>query len=244
MKMKVLVIREDGRFSQTLRGSGFEVVELPLIRTEPWDDLSCLDEKLERLNQYDGLVFTSSVSAAIFLDRVGPGRSYEGKVYVLGKRTAACFAGTGFRVVTAAEANTAEELIEAIGKDEFAGKKLLFVRGEKSLRTIPEMLSDVAEIDEAVVYKTVDVQPDPETKGVIENEIESGEIGWACFFSPSGVEAFAGLFRPGRNLRIAVIGTTTAAAAEKASLMPEYISPRSAASEYAAGLAEYIKNCE
>ena len=244
MKMKVLVIREDGRFSETLRERGFEAVNLPLIRTEPANDLTGLEEKLDRVNEYDGLIFTSSAAAEVFLGRLGTERSFGGKVYVLGNRTAACFDGTGLRVVTAEEANTAEELIEALGKDEFLGKKLLFVRGEKSLRTIPEMLADAAEVDEAVVYKTVNLRPDPETKNIIENEIESEEISWACFFSPSGVGAFNEIFGPVPSLRIAVIGTTTAAAAKKAGMTPEYISPGSSAAKYAAGLAEYIKNCE
>ena len=51
-------------------------------------------------------------------------------------------------------ANTAEEMLKEFGEKEFAGKRFLFVRGEKSSRTIPDSIGGKADVDEVAVYKT------------------------------------------------------------------------------------------
>ncbi|MEO7660226.1 MAG: uroporphyrinogen-III synthase, partial [Pyrinomonadaceae bacterium] len=83
----VLVIRKKGRFSELLAEAGCPVVDLDLIKTEMLGDLTDLDRKIVKLDDYDGIFFTSPVAADIFAKRFREmnGR-FGGKIYVLGKR--------------------------------------------------------------------------------------------------------------------------------------------------------------
>jgi uroporphyrinogen-III synthase len=201
--MKVIVARADDSFSQALRDAGIEVTNLELIRTEVLGDLSDLENYIERLDEYDGVFFSSPAAAKVFAEKAGP--RLKPVLYALGRRAATVLTDAGFTVRTIAEANTADEMLDGFGDEEFAGKKLLFVRGERSMRTIPDRLAAIARIDETQVYRTV------------ETDVETCDFDprqdWICFFSPSAVEAFEKRF--GAQARVAAIGETTASHARE-----------------------------
>jgi uroporphyrinogen-III synthase len=131
----------------------------------------------------------------------------------------------GFAVRTIADANTADEMLVAFGEDEFAGKKLLFVKGELSMRTVPEKLDGIADVDEIAVYRTVEMDPVPSLAEDIRKQIERREIDLACFFSPSAVDAFEKRFGTA-NLNIATIGETTAARGRQLGFRVELVASR------------------
>lgn len=243
----VLVVRPDGRFSDVLRKNGCEVINLELITTEEVSDLSELDAAIHRIDLYDGIFLTSPVAAEIFLSHLkSESRSFEGKVYVLGKRIKTALEGSGLNVVSNAAANTAEELINAFDRAEFAGKDLLFIRGDLSVRTIPLLLGDIARVDELVVYKTIETAPEKSVVDGVENKLKAGGIDCACFFSPSGVDSFMTNFA-GSDLdtvRAAAIGETTAGRAKEVGLDVVFVSKRANEEDFAAGFAAYIKNIE
>src|SRR5215217_2273380 len=143
MKPSVLVIRRNDRFSELLREAGLEVENLELIVTRPMSELSDLSQMLERLDEYEGIFFTSPAAAQVFVQRMGAD-SFSGKIYVLGERARKIFREKGRDVIFRADASTAEELIASFGNSEFEGKRFLFVRGDRSMRTIPELLNGVA----------------------------------------------------------------------------------------------------
>lgn len=243
----VLVVRSNGRFSEALREMGCEVTNLELIRTEPVNDLSELVKTVRRINDYDGIFLTSPAAAEIFLrHQKAEGRRFTGKVYVLGERARAILDGSGMKLVSMTDANTAQDLILSINEADLTNKNLLFVCGDRSIRTIPEMLGGIARVDELVVYRTVENSLDD---GVIEGvkaRLKTNDIGWACFFSPSGVDSFMGRFGNVdlENVRAAAIGETTARRAGEVGLHVAFISERSNAEDFAAGFAAYIKNIE
>ena len=241
----ILVIRIDDSFSSTLRGAGFDVVNLELIKTSPLDDLSDLQNKIAKLPEYDGLFFTSPAAAEIFVKERNGSNGFHGSVYVLGGRAQQILESAGLTVKTAADANTAEEMLTEFGTAKFEGGRYLFVRGEKSLRTVPEALKDLATVDEVVVYKTETPEIDEQKVYDLRSRILNGDIDFVCFFSPSGVERFVALLRDtARNIRCAAIGKTTADAAQQAGFNVEFISPRSNADEFARGLIRHIKSSE
>ncbi len=232
----VLVIRKNDRFSALLRDSGFQVLNLELIKTETADDLSDLDAKLVRIDEYDGLFFTSPAAAEIFVERSKAlGRKFDGKAYVLGERARKVLENNGFDVVYQDSANGAEELIESFDDAEFTGKTFLFVRGATSLRTIPRLLASKARIDDVVVYRTLELRPDKDVLNLTRARLENNQIDWICFFSPSGIDSFQKLFGSdfGWNLNIAVIGETTAKRAKESQLKPRFISRRASADDFA-----------
>lgn len=241
--MTILVIRSDDKFSSTLREAGFDVVNLELVETKPLDDLSALRGQLAKLSEYDGLFFTSPVAAEIFVKERNGSNSFHGAVYALGRRAQNVLASSGLKVRSNVSVNTAEEMLSQIGNDQFAGKRYLFVRGERSLRTIPEKLSDIAAVEEVAVYKTTPADVDEEAIESLRLRMAGREFDIVCFFSPSGVERFAELFgQSADNVKAAVIGTTTAEAAGKDGFEVVLVSPRSNADDFARGLIEHIKN--
>lgn len=247
MKKTILVIRKFDKFSEILAQAGFKIVNFQAIETLPAADSNDLDKKLERINEFAGLFFTSPTAAEIFLQRFREKNlKFGGKIYVLGNRTETLFEDTNFETVSRKKANTAEELINFFERREFAGKKFLYLRGDKSLRKIPELLKNVAEVEEAVVYKTVKSSIDQTLIDEIKEKLRRREIDWICFFSPSAIESFIGAvgeIEP-NAANIAAIGKTTAAKAAEKFLNASFISPRANAEHFACGLIKRIKEIE
>ncbi|MEP7211498.1 MAG: uroporphyrinogen-III synthase [Acidobacteriota bacterium] len=244
-RTSVLVIRQNGRFSSILRSEGFRVVDLELIRTLPLEELGEVDEKISLINNYDGLFFTSQMAARVFGERLKTKwPDYAGKIFVLGERAKAVLETFGFDVVHQSSANTAAELIRSLESSEVAGKHFLFVRGEMSLRAIPEMLQGVAEIDEVIVYRTVDADLADADIETMQQRLDAGEFDTICFFSPSGVERFRKLFslENASEIRVAAIGETTAGSADGMNV--SFISRTTNAEDFARDLAKHIKNIE
>ena len=155
------------------------------------------------------------------------------------------FADARLNVKSSDAANTAEELLASFNDQDFAGKRFLFVRGEKSVRTIPERLDGKAAVDEVVVYKTEAADVEPATIRDLYQRLKNGEIDRVCFFSPSAVERFTELFGDHKvSVKAAAIGTTTGDAARQAGFDIDFISPRSNAEDFAGGLIEHIKTIE
>lgn len=243
----VLAVRYDDQFSTFLRSGGCDVLNLALIRTAPADDLSDLHKTLGRIENYDGLFFTSPVAARVFAEQsVATERIFIGKIYALGERAKTVLENSGFEVIQPENANTAEDLIVFFDEAEFSGKRMLFVRGDVSLRTIPKLLEGKATVDEVIVYKTSQIRPDESVVSVISERLEGGEIDWLCFFSPSGVESFRGLFALDayESVKVAAIGDTTARKAREAEMHVDFVADKATLEDFAAGLIEHINNIE
>lgn len=206
----VLVIREFGSFSETLITNGFEVINFPTIKSSKIEDLSEFEKNIKDIEKYDGIFFTSPNSAAIFLEKFN--KKYCGKIYVLGNRIKGLFETKGFEIVYKETANTAEEFIKSFDKDEFTGKHFLFLKGNKSLRIIPQMLEDIAEVDEIIVYQTELFEAGETFVDKLKDKFSRNEIAFICFFSPSGFENFLAIITDFNQaqIKIAAIGKTTA----------------------------------
>jgi len=238
------VVREFDKFSSLLTENDFEVVNFPAIQTLPIEDFGELAEKIENLKSYDGLFFTSPKAAEVFLQNFeNKENDFRGKVYVLGNRTKLLFEHTNLEIVFRGDANTAEEFINSFDGREFANKKFLFLRGDKSLRTIPKLLKEQSIVDEIVVYRTIENAIDETLKNEIGERLSKNKIDWICFFSPSGVESFVETFSKFslNDIKIAAIGTTTAKKVAENNLKVEFISSKANAEDFAFELIDYIK---
>jgi uroporphyrinogen-III synthase len=239
----VLVLRRHDGFSEILEKSGITVINLELIRTEPLDDQTELSTALNGPVRYDGFFVTSSAAAHVLLDRLRElDCEHTGMIYVLGERSRKILQDGGINVEFCPSANSAQELITEFGEAEFAGKRFCFVRGDRSMRTIPHLLKNIAAVDEIVVYRTIEAAPEPTAVGSVKSGLERGRFDWACFFSPSGVDAFEKLF--GRQsagaFKAAVIGETTAERAREIDLDVAFLSPRSNAGAFAESFVEQV----
>lgn len=243
----ILVLRPEDRFSLILRQNGFEVFNLELIRTAPLEDQSELDLALARISDYDGLFITSPAAAEVFAERAKSGSlRFSGEVFVLGSRIKKILEPLGVNITISDTANTAEELIRSFAGSKFANKNFLFIRGRRSLGTIPRLLEGIANVDEVTVYRTIELEPLVEVLELIRGRLRLGEIIWLCLFSPSGVDSLCRLFslESVGDTPVAAIGQTTAERAAKRGLRVEFIATRPSAQEFAKSLIGHIKNSE
>ncbi len=241
---KILVIREFENFSRILLENGLKVVNLPLIKTRSLEDLSDFEEKLSSIENYDGIFLTSRNSAQLFADKLQEKNiTFKGKVYILGKRGFEILKDKNLELVFFADANTADEMLEKISTDELKNKHFLFIRGEKSLRTIPKFLINLATFDETIVYQTENVSLEIDKIYEINQLFEKSEVEVVCFFSPSGAESFLEQFekRILENSKIAVIGKTTAQFFEAQNLRVDFIAEKATSEDFAVELSDYLR---
>ncbi|HUF05217.1 MAG TPA: uroporphyrinogen-III synthase [Aridibacter sp.] len=212
---KVLVIRDRCELTRILEERGFAVENLPLVETVTLDDLSDLEERLDELDRYHGIFVTSSHAAAALRDALaGRASGYTGRVFALGRQSLEILREIDVEVVIDKSATTVGEMLENLGSEEFEGKRILFVRGNRSMRTIPEFLEGTAVVDEVEVYATTFKPVETDRIVDIKNSLASEGYSAICFFSPSGVESFARIFgrEPISGAIMAAIGKTTAGA--------------------------------
>ena len=241
--MRVLVLRRHDRFSEILEKSGLTAVNVELIRTEPLPDQTELRNALSGLVRYDGFFVTSPAAAKIVVDCLKHlDCEHTGMIYVLGERSRRILEDAGINVEYCASADTAKELITEFGEAEFAGKRFCFVRGNRSMLTIPHLLKNIAQVDEIIVYRTLETVPDKKAAAEIKAALEDGRFDWACYFSPSAVDAFERIFgrQNAARVKAAVIGETTAERAREVGFDVAFVSPRSNAESFAESFVQLL----
>lgn len=239
----VLVAREFDEFSRILAKSGFAVINCPTIETAESEDLSDLESKIERIEEYNGIFFTSPRAAEIFLKKRQSSAAYPGRIYVLGVRARDLFDNRGFDVFYNEYARDANEMLASIPKDELAGGRFLFVRGRRSLSKVSEVLGAIAAVDEAVVYETRAVCITDAVRAQIDIEAAAGRLVAACFFSPSGAESMLAQLesRVFDDTCIAAIGLTTAGFLAERGLSVDLISKTAEAGVFARELIGFLR---
>jgi uroporphyrinogen-III synthase len=236
--MKILVIREFDNFSRIFAANEFEIINLPLIETAAIDDLSAF----ENIENYDGVFLTSKQAAEIF--KASLKSNYRGKIYVLGRHSYEILKDANLNLRYDKKANTAREMLENIELEELNGKRFLFVRGDKSLRIVPEFLAEIAAVDEAIVYETRKIVVETDKISSLREKFLTNEIAAVCFFSPSAAESFIEQFGAEilHQTIIATIGKTTAEFFETRNLHVNFVSSKATAEDFAVELIEYLTN--
>jgi uroporphyrinogen-III synthase len=237
----VLVVRKFDNFSRILGEHGVSVINCPTIETFRRENLEDLRAKISA-RDYDGIFLTSRAATEIALSELFcRDFNYRGKIYVLGKSSFELLKETDLDLFFDAAANTARELLAAIPREELENKRFLFIRGERSLLTVPEFLEKVGAVDETIVYETRPVAVD----GRLKKEIEAGSraLLCVCFFSPSGAESFLAQFGAGAlgHAKIAAIGKTTADFLVKQNLKVDFTPTKANSEDFAAELVDYLK---
>lgn len=239
----ILVVREFDDFSRTLSESGFSIINCPTIETVVLENLDEFDKQISELEIYDGVFLTSANAAKVFRRKLRERNiGFNGKIYILGRRTFDLLKDERLDLFFDETANTAREMLERIASEDLEDKRFLFVRGEKSLRVIPDFLKIIASIDEVIVYKTEKIAIEVDRVIELCEKFKNGEIACACFFSPSAAESFIEQFGAANlhQTKIAAIGKTTAEFFERRNLMVDFISPKTRAEDFAVELINYL----
>jgi len=239
---EILVVRKFDNFSRILTRNGFSVVNSPTIETIECGNSHNLSGKISPLD-YDGIFLTSPRATEIAWRELFSKKKYHGKVYVLGQRSFEILKDKNLLLSFDEAANTAREMLERIPPDELKGKRFLFIRGEKTVGTISDVLKKIAALDEEIVYETRKIAVEESLKKEIEAKLDGGRIEAACFFSPSGAESFLeqfGLESLGQT-KIAVIGKTTAEFFAQRNLRVGFIATKATAEDFAIELIDYLR---
>lgn len=187
--------------SRRLADLGARVVQAPLIRTEPvpGDPIDAA--------AYDVVVVTSPNAPALLLERIGgDARALHGvEVAAIGPATATALREIGVVADLVSERAVAEALLDLLA-ERAAGRHILIARAEEARDLLPEGLAaQGAEVEIAVLYRTVPLVPDSEAA------LGADAV---AFTSASTARAFAAAFA-GRDLdgvRGVAIGPATSAA--------------------------------
>lgn len=219
---KVLVTRPKGRSSRTadeLRKKGAEVLELPSIRTVALEDQSELYQALDKIKEYQWIVFTSPTGAEIFFDELKKAhkdiRSLAGaQIAAIGQGTAKVLEDRGILVNLIPEVYDGDSLGEALAEKLQGGEKILLPRARKGNQNLSKILKEHgAQVNDITTYDTV---YESSRLIQIDKEIENRSIDCVVFTSASTVKGFveSTSLTDYSHVTAACIGKQTEAAAD------------------------------
>jgi len=205
---------------------GAEPVLLPTIRIGPVDDWSVVDATIQRLHEYDWIVFTSANGVRSLLRRtwdIGADVRRLGGVQLaaIGPATAEALREFHLRADLIPDEFRAEALADRL-RPHVDGRSVLWARASRGRDVLQkEIRAAGAQIEELVVYKNTDVEEFPAQERQL---LEEGAVDWVGLGSPSIARNFAALLPPaarsriGKGLSLASISPVTSAAAREANL--------------------------
>jgi len=228
---------------------GFRVLSFPTIEIREPETWHECDAAIRRLRSYDGIIFTSANSVERFflrvddLDPEAMGILQSIPIYSVGEKTSLRLHDLGMRVALTPDTFTADDLVESILSADIAGKAFLFPKGDLATDTVPQKVRSFGgRVDEVVVYRNV--MPDSNELTAIQESLNRREIDVVTFFSPSSIRNFLELVHlpENNNILVAVIGPTTAKAADEIGLKVDIIAERSTAESLAATIARHFES--
>lgn len=193
---KVLVTRPKNMISKTaagLREKGAEVLELPAIRTEALEDKTLIREALDRIGDYQWLVFTSPTGVEVFFREMQDyGKDIRAlgviKVAAIGEGTRKKLAERGILADLMPEVYDGDSLGEALASILEGSERVLIPRAEKGNENLVKLIEKTgARVDDIPTYHTI-----YESSVLIDEkkELESGSIDCVVFTSASTVKGF------------------------------------------------------
>lgn len=205
---------------------GAQPILVPTIQIRPPEDWSEVDGVLERLPEFDWLIFTSANGVRGLLNRLwrtgGDWRQLARvKLAAIGPSTAGTLAEFHLRADLVPETYRAEALAHAL-TPHVSGKRVLWARSSRGRDVLPVELDRAgADLEQVIVYRNVDV----ETLPTAERELlERGQVDWIGLGSPSIARSLKNLLAPaaveqlGTRVKLAAISPVTAAAAREVGL--------------------------
>lgn len=201
MGMRVLLTRPRELMSVTagkLRDRGAEVLEIPAIHTVPIADNRKLGSCLEKIGDYQWIVFTSQVGVRIFFEQlavreVDIRKLSNVKFAVIGEGTRKALRQRGFLADLMPDVYDGESLAHMLAGQGIKGQRILIPRAKKGTKELVPVLADAgAVVDDVPIYETVY----QEANGVsIKDEIDRGRVDCVIFTSSSTVEGFVAASR-------------------------------------------------
>ena len=239
----ILVTRsraQASKLTKLLSDFGANCIEIPAIKIiDPLDNYRAVDNSINRIHEYNFIIFTSENGVKNFFDRLNlkklDARALSNaKFAAIGSATANELAQHGINADFVPKEFRAEALIELI-KDKIRNKKILIPRAEEAREILPQELTRYgAEVEVVPVYKTI---------SAVEGKINLEGIDLVTFTSSSTVKNLISVVGAEalKNIKTAAIGPITAATLRDFGIDPDII-----AKEYTInGLVQaIIEHCE
>jgi len=224
--------QQSSDLSRALAELGAAVIEAPTIELEPPGEWSEVDEALERIEQYDWVIFTSANGVRFvrqrLLETVRDARAFHGvKIAAIGDATAAAIREQlCLRVDLCPEPFVAEALADALSSaGEIAGRRFLLLRADIARPLLVERLSlgGAAQVSDVSVYHTRAATSLP---AAFLAALDAGEVSWITFTSSSTARNLLALLTPAQrerlsSLRLASIGPITSRTLEELGFSPD-----------------------
>jgi uroporphyrinogen III methyltransferase/synthase len=203
-----------GKLRDRFESLGAGVMAQPAIRVTAPDDWSDVDAALDRIDQYDWLVFSSGNGVDYFLRRVfargwDVRRLGRAKIAAVGAGTAGRLAHYHLRADVVPEEFVAESLAASL-LEEADGRRFLIARASRGRQVLAMALRDAGgDVDQVVVYNNVDAtEPDPEVAAAL----ASRSIDWVTVASSAAASAVVRLYGDSLGgVRFASIGPIASA---------------------------------
>ena len=220
---RVLVTRQPEQaagLAEALRREGAHVIEVPLIEIAPPADPTALREAIERLADYDWLVFTSANAVRAFAIELSARALPKGlRVATVGPSTTEAVTGSlaGASVsLQPAEDFHAEGLVAAFAAEDLSGRRVLMPASARARDTLASGLTARgARVDVVTAYRTLTPADAPRRLAAALAE----GVDVVTLASPSAVEGFVSACPPGTpRPKAVVIGPVTERAARQAGL--------------------------
>jgi uroporphyrinogen III methyltransferase/synthase len=202
---------------------GANPIHFPTIKIVPPPSWRELDAAINKLEEYEWLIFTSANGVAFFFERLLAKkkdiRDLKGvKICCIGPATAQQVESKGIKVDLVPEKFISEGILKSFSGKNLKGKKILIARAAKARDVLPEGLKKLgAKVDVATAYQTVN---SGKKKNELEELFKENRVDVITFTSSSTVNNFIKIMGSGfklpKSVKIACIGPVTAAAAKKA----------------------------
>lgn len=225
--------------------AGAQLLEMPLIKTEPLA-ISAEEEKLlATIGQFDWLILTSANGVHFFFEKFSKISDKQKlpehlKIAVIGNKTKNKLEKYGYQPGFTNPGNTAEDFSEAFLKHLQKEKKhpnILLALGNLARMVIQDELKNSANCTRIDFYTTV--IPDSIDQNIMQ-QIKEDRYEMLIFTSPSGIKNFLKINgnKHAATLRVACIGETTAHTAKENGIEPLVIAEEASAK----GLVDSIIN--
>lgn len=211
-------------FADKLIARSANPVKFPVIKILPLTDKSEFIKVLSDISQFEWVIFTSGNGVVIFFDYLASlGKDARvfasAKVAAIGPATAAQLKKFGITADFVPKVFTSDQLGRGLaGYTNLKGKKVLLLRSQLADRQLAEFLTKAAaRIEQADIYTTVLNRIDSD---LLKSRLDSGEIDWITFASPSSVDGFLQYVSADSinscGAKVASIGPVTSAALHQA----------------------------
>ena len=185
--------QQSSTLSEKLLELGADVIEMPATRIARLD-LAPLRDEINRLNEYQWLIFTSQNAVKIFWEQMlGSGRDARAlaglKIAAVGPATAGALLEHGIIVDVIPDRFVAEGMLEKLEvRDDIDGSHVLYVTSEGSREALPDGLKNLgAGVSVIHAYRSI---RDGSDAAKLKRALEAGSVNLVTFTSASGVRGY------------------------------------------------------